>query len=188
MSPGTGTPPGSDVGSASTTAPPPRGVKAMAILRWVLVAAVAAVAAGSILGYAGVHLGRGAPGAPGAPDHLYHCPMHPSVVQDHPGECPICSMTLVPEPLGPAQVVAATPGSVATGGEASGGAEAGAGVPGLTGIQLSPDRVQLSGMRTAAVRRTTFAGTLRTVGVVATSERGLAQITVRFAGWIEKLR
>ena len=26
----------------------------------------------------------------------YHCPMHPTIVYDRPGECPICSMTLVP--------------------------------------------------------------------------------------------
>lgn len=26
----------------------------------------------------------------------YHCPMHPQIVQDHPGTCPICSMKLVP--------------------------------------------------------------------------------------------
>jgi Cu(I)/Ag(I) efflux system membrane fusion protein len=25
----------------------------------------------------------------------WQCPMHPAVVQDHPGECPICGMKLV---------------------------------------------------------------------------------------------
>jgi hypothetical protein len=28
---------------------------------------------------------------------LYTCPMHPQVVSDHPGKCPICGMTLVPK-------------------------------------------------------------------------------------------
>ena len=27
---------------------------------------------------------------------LYHCPMHPHYVSDKPGDCPICSMKLVP--------------------------------------------------------------------------------------------
>jgi hypothetical protein len=26
----------------------------------------------------------------------YHCPMHPTVVSDQPGDCPICGMRLVP--------------------------------------------------------------------------------------------
>ncbi len=26
----------------------------------------------------------------------YHCPMHPTMVSDHPGDCPICGMRLVP--------------------------------------------------------------------------------------------
>jgi Cu(I)/Ag(I) efflux system membrane fusion protein len=42
-------------------------------------------------------------------------------------------------------------------------------------------------MRTSIVKRAQIAGDLRTVGVVAANERGLAQITIRFAGWIEKL-
>ena len=43
-------------------------------------------------------------------DPLYRCPMHPDVVRNEPGECPICGMDLVkvePEPAEPAG--AATP-------------------------------------------------------------------------------
>src|SRR5690606_36745430 len=29
---------------------------------------------------------------------LYTCPMHPEIVQDHPGDCPLCGMAL--EPMG----------------------------------------------------------------------------------------
>src|SRR5260221_1679265 len=40
-------------------------------------------------------------GAPGLvsvakPKTLYHCPMHPTMVADKPGDCPICSMRMVP--------------------------------------------------------------------------------------------
>lgn len=38
-----------------------------------------------------------------AADALFHCPMHPTYVLDHPGDCPICGMRLVPvkpEPSG----------------------------------------------------------------------------------------
>src|SRR6516225_2692186 len=31
-----------------------------------------------------------------APKTLYTCGMHPQVIQDHPGNCPICGMKLTP--------------------------------------------------------------------------------------------
>ena len=38
-----------------------------------------------------------APATQPATARLYTCPMHPQIVQDHPGKCPICSMTLEPK-------------------------------------------------------------------------------------------
>jgi len=44
----------------------------------------------------------GAPASPGqtaaapAAKQLYTCPMHPQIIRDHPGTCPICGMELVP--------------------------------------------------------------------------------------------
>jgi Cu(I)/Ag(I) efflux system membrane fusion protein len=149
----------------------PRGVATMSIVRWVLVAIMALIAVVSILGYAGVHLGGGK-GATSPATQLYTCPMHPSIVQDHPGQCPICSMTLVPKLTGPTP--AEKPASASP-------------VPGLSAVDLTPERVQLIGMRTAPVTREALGGELRTVGVVAASERGFAQITTRFAGWIQTL-
>ena len=96
---------------------PPKGVATMSIVRWVLVAITALVAVGSILSYAGVHLG-GAKSEPSA--QLYTCPTHPSIVQDHPGECPICGMTLVPK---------------AAGGAARPAASADAGPPAVPGLE-----------------------------------------------------
>ncbi|MGB0217728.1 MAG: copper-transporting P-type ATPase [Sinimarinibacterium flocculans] len=38
--------------------------------------------------------------APATPGSQWTCPMHPQILQDHPGSCPICGMTL--EPTNPA--------------------------------------------------------------------------------------
>ena len=164
---------------AETPPAPPHGVFTMAIVRWVLVLLTALVATGSILSFAGVHLGSGKSSSTG---QVYYCPMHPSVVQDHPGECPICSMTLVLKTEGKANPSAA--------GGARNAAMATAPtvrVPGLADVDLPPERIQLIGMRTATVKREAIGGDLRTVGVVAANERGLAQINTRFGGWIQKL-
>jgi Cu(I)/Ag(I) efflux system membrane fusion protein len=138
----------------------PRGVRTMAVLRWALVALAAAAA---LFSFATVVRHRD-PSA--VTTTLYHCPMHPSVIQDHPGECPICGMTLVPQ-----EKAVSSPPPVA----------------GLVPIELTPERIQLIGMRTARVARQVKGGELRVVGVVAPSERGLSQVTTRFAGWIEAL-
>jgi hypothetical protein len=134
---------------------PPPGVATMSIVRWVLVLLTGLVATASIVGFAGAHVGahRHASSEP-----LYQCPMHPSVVQDHPGECPICSMTLVLKPEG-APNGAPKPGPL------------GSGVAGHADIQLTPERIQLIGMRTAKVKREAIGGELRSVGVVAANER-----------------
>jgi Cu(I)/Ag(I) efflux system membrane fusion protein len=150
---------------------PPRGIRTMAIVRWVLVLATALVAVGTIMHFAGVRLGGA--GQSAASGQLYTCPMHPSVVQDHPGECPICSMTLVPKPRGRVRP-AASLNATST-------------VPGLAGVDLTPDRIQLIGMKTAVAKREALGGEMRTVGSVEANERGLAQVTVRFSGWIQKL-
>jgi NADH:ubiquinone oxidoreductase subunit 6 (subunit J) len=45
---------------------------------------------------------RKAPPTPAAATAaMYTCPMHPEVQQDHPGQCPICGMDLVPAPEQP---------------------------------------------------------------------------------------
>jgi Cu(I)/Ag(I) efflux system membrane fusion protein len=43
----------------------------------------------------------------------YQCPMHPTIIQDHPGDCPICGMKLVP--MSAAATPPAAPTSSTTG-------------------------------------------------------------------------
>ncbi|HXI57875.1 MAG TPA: efflux RND transporter periplasmic adaptor subunit, partial [Polyangia bacterium] len=100
----------------------------------------------------------------------------------HPGQCPICSMTLVPRPSGTAPTAPAT--SMAPSPSPAPSAKP---VNGLADVELPADRVALIGMRTAKVERAPLGDALRAVGVIAANERGLAQISVRFSGWVQQL-
>ena len=73
--------------------PPPRGARTMAAVRWGIVLAAAALAAFMWLSYARTELSNAQPRGT-APAAKYHCPMHPQIVADAPGECPICHMSL----------------------------------------------------------------------------------------------
>ena len=106
----------------------------------------------------------------GEPQNTYHCPMHPTYVSDRPGECPICGMDLVP--------VQAEPG----------GSTDHEGVPdGLAAIQISPERQQLIGVRTATIERKTLEQTIRTVGMVVPDETTLSHVHTRVTGWVQTL-
>lgn len=68
---------------------PPPGVRIASTLRWIALGLSIALA----LGTTTLALGWG-PAA--SQQQAYHCPMHPTVVSDRQGECPICGMDLVP--------------------------------------------------------------------------------------------
>ena len=94
---------------------------------------------------------------------LYTCGMHPQVIQDHPGNCPICGMKLTPV--------------------------RGGGAAGLEpqAIQLDPATIQTTGIRTTTVTRGPLRRVIRTVGTVDYNETAVVEVTTKFKGWIEKL-
>lgn len=69
----------------------PRGTRAAAAVRWLILGAVALLACGSWVSYLGAR--RDARAAPSA--LTYACPMHPAVAAGSAGQCPICHMALV---------------------------------------------------------------------------------------------
>ena len=96
---------------------------------------------------------------------LYTCGMHPQVVLDHPGDCPICGMKLTPIRNGDAAPNAA----------------------GSAAIAVDAATQQNMNLRTAEVQRGPLRKTIRTVGTIDYNETAIADVTTRFRGWIEKL-
>lgn len=144
---------------------------------------------------------------------LYTCGMHPQVIQNKPGNCPICGMKLTPirqQPDAKAGSTNAT--ATATSGERkvkyykstmllgeisqsprkdSMGMDM---VPvyedeaaDSSTISIDPVTVQNMGIRTGVVTKGPLRRSIRSVGVVDFDETTLADVTTKFKGWIEKL-
>ncbi|TAN39096.1 MAG: efflux RND transporter periplasmic adaptor subunit [Verrucomicrobia bacterium] len=97
---------------------------------------------------------------------LYTCGMHPQIVQDHPGNCPICGMKLTP--------IRKQENGANTAADAN-------------AIIIDPVTVQNMGIRTALVTRGPLRRVIRAVGNIETRENALTDVTTKFKGWIEKL-
>jgi membrane fusion protein, copper/silver efflux system len=145
--------------------PPPRGVRTMAIVRWAILALAAAVAIFVWAAYA--HEKMIAPPKVAANAPKYICPMHPQVVSNEPGECPICHMDLVPAAAEQAPAMDAMA------------------PPGTAPITLSLDRIQAIGVRTALVEEGAASSALRVTAVIQPPEQGTAEVHVRTPGFVE---
>jgi len=98
----------------------------------------------------------------------YYCPMHPQVIQDAKGTCPICGMPLAKRKKGEKATLPA----------------------GVTArVELAPFRVAQAGITTAEVGYAPMTRTLTTVGYVAFDERRIANIIAKVPGRtrVEKL-
>jgi len=146
----------------------PRGARAMNALRWVLFAGLLALAAVSVATWA---ISRRGGATAQQAQARYHCPMHPSYTSDRPGECPICGMSLEPIPADYGTGAAADTSDV----------------PGLAAVQLSPERIQLIGVRTAVAERSAVGGRLELVGFVTPDESRFHRVQIRLTGWVERI-
>jgi Cu(I)/Ag(I) efflux system membrane fusion protein/cobalt-zinc-cadmium efflux system membrane fusion protein len=144
---------------------------------------------------------------------LWTCGMHPNVIQDHPGTCPICQMDLVPLKHEPTPTGVVEPVTVWTCPMHPVIAEPEAGECPICGMDLVPaegagphaehraqaaaesgpevviDRsvVQKMNVRFAPVERRNLSRRISTVGSLDYDEERMVSITTRYSGFIERV-
>ncbi len=91
---------------------------------------------------------------------VYQDGMHPQIVQDEPGLCPICKMELTPVPVA--------------------GGEAGV-------VEIDPAMLQNMGVRTAVVASQGIERDLRTTGTFEARDTGRETVTLRVGGFVQRL-
>lgn len=96
---------------------------------------------------------------------LWTCGMHPQVIQDHPGDCPICHMELTP--------------LVSAGENPSPG--------NATSVVIDPAVVQNMGVRTAEVTEGRLEQAVRVYAMITEAEPGHRDVNLRVSGWIQTL-
>ncbi|MBI2429643.1 MAG: efflux RND transporter periplasmic adaptor subunit [Ignavibacteriales bacterium] len=97
---------------------------------------------------------------------VYTCPMHPSVVSDRPGACPVCGMALVKKYA-----------------QTDVGKEE---LKNLRHISLSPTQRVLANVSTTPVEKMPLTKMIDVVGIVDVAETQQATVSARFRGRIEK--
>jgi len=138
---------------------------------------------------------------------LYTCGMHPQIIQDHPGNCPICGMKLEPVHKTTAAETAASgehkilyykstmmpgetspkPGKDSMGMDMVPVYANQAAAANSSTITIDPATIQLMNIQTTEIASGPLRRTIRTVGTIDYNETALADVTTKFKGWIEKL-
>ena len=142
-----------------------------------------------------------------AEKQLYTCGMHPQIIRDAPGNCPICGMKLQP-----VRANTAAPGAAASSGERQVKYYKSTMIPGQVSdqpgkdtmgmdlvpvyeggdssaqtIQIDAVTTQRMNLKTAPVGHGPVRREFRTVGTVAYDEQGLRDVATKYEGWLEKL-
>jgi Cu(I)/Ag(I) efflux system membrane fusion protein len=141
---------------------------------------------------------------------LWTCPMHPHILEENPGECPICGMTLVPakggspalseepggerevlfyrNPMDPA-ITSPVPAKDEMGmdyvpvysDEADQAMGAG------TTVSIDPAVVQNMNVQSALAERRDLTHEIRTVGYLEYDQERMVSVTTKYTGWVEKV-
>ena len=101
---------------------------------------------------------------------LYTCPMHPQIVSDHPGQCPICGMDLVIKTSTEGDGKSDNPGKVD-----------------LTGVKLSPSEQVLANVQTVKVQNKVFSGEKTFNGYVKINEKNFSHLSSPVSGRIDRM-
>jgi len=137
---------------------------------------------------------------------IYTCGMHPNIVEEGPGTCPICGMDLTPKKLTSADssdgaapkerkikhwvapmdptFISGSPGKSPMGmdlipvyeGDGTGST-----------VTIDPVVVQNMGVRIKRINKGTIFRHIRTIGTVDIAENQLSVVNLRYSGWIERI-
>lgn len=137
-------------------------------------------------------------------DEKYQCPMHPNIIKDEPGNCPICGMNLEPvkqettkseskekkilywvAPMDP-NYQRDKPGKSPMGMDLIPVYDDGGDASSST-VKISPAVENNLGVRTALTKKGKLWRKIDTVGYVDLDESKVSHIHLRVDGWIEKL-
>ena len=130
----------------------------------------------------------------------YHCPMHPQVKSDHPGDCPICGMKLVPDEAASSAAPSGRilyyqdpqqpgyhsdkPGLNPQTGNTLVPVYAAASAP---SVMIPTEKQQWIGLKTGVAEIRSAVEKVRAPGRVAADETRIVHVQTRNEGWIEKV-